>query len=236
MNGVSLEVEKGEFVGLIGPNGSGKTTLFNLISGVLKPDAGKIWFEGERIDGLMPHEIYRRGLVRSFQIPRTFWHVTVAENMILPSKNQIGESFLRAPFRRFWARQERELAEKTAETLSWLKLSDVYANWGSEISGGQAKLTEIGRAVMGEGKLVLLDEPAAGVALPLAHKIFKTIADIRQSRQVTFIVIEHRIDVLLEYVQRVVVMHEGKVIYDGDPSRVIKDRRVVEAYLGGAGA
>ncbi|MEM4288583.1 MAG: ABC transporter ATP-binding protein [Candidatus Caldarchaeum sp.] len=235
VNGVSFTAARGELIGLIGPNGSGKTTLFNLISGVLKPDAGGIWFEGERVDGLMPHELFKRGIVRSFQIPRTFWHLTVAENFMLAPAGQKGESPLKAPFRGLWVEQEKSLSEKAAEVLDWLHLLEVHQSWGSEVSGGQMKLTEIGRAVMGEGKLVLLDEPAAGVATPLAHKIFKTIQELNKIRNTTFIIIEHRIDMLLEYVQRVIVMHEGKIIYDGHPGSAVRDEKVIEAYLGGRG-
>jgi len=233
VNDVSFSVRRGEVVGLIGPNGSGKTTLFNLISGVLRPDAGEILFEGERIDGLPPHEIYRRGIVRSFQIPRTFDRVTVAENLMLAAKGQRGERPHVAPFRRLWVGQELALAGKVRDLLGFLKLSQVSRSWGSEVSGGQMKLTEIGRAIMGGGKLVLLDEPAAGVAVPLAHDIFSTLVRINRELGTTFIVIEHRLDILFEYVQRVMVMHEGRLIYDGDPDGVTKDRRVVEAYLGG---
>jgi branched-chain amino acid transport system ATP-binding protein len=126
-----------------------------------------------------------------------------------------------------------ELAEEARELLEFLKLSQVARNWGSEVSGGQMKLTEIGRAMMGRGRLVLLDEPAAGVAVPLAHDIFRTLLRINRELGTTFVIIEHRLDVLFEYVQRVMVMHEGRLIYDGDPQGVSKDSRVVEAYLGG---
>ncbi|MEN3047361.1 MAG: ABC transporter ATP-binding protein [Candidatus Caldarchaeales archaeon] len=232
VNRVSFSVDRGELVGLIGPNGSGKTTLFNLIAGVLKPDEGEIIFEGERIDGLRPDEVFRKGVIRSFQIPRTFWHVTVAENLALPAHPQVGERPHAAPFRRLWRRQELEVARRVSEVAEFLKLDAVHRNWGSEISGGQMKLTEIGRSMMSGGKLVLLDEPAAGVAVPLAHEIFRHIQAINRSSLTTFIIIEHKLDVLLEYVRRVLVMHEGRIIYDGDPTGAVRDRRVVEAYLG----
>ncbi|MCS7117568.1 MAG: ABC transporter ATP-binding protein [Thaumarchaeota archaeon] len=232
VNGVSFTVERGELVGLIGPNGSGKTTLFNLIAGVLKPDGGEILFDGERIDGLRPDEVFRRGVVRSFQIPRTFWHVTVAENLALPPRQQRGERPHVAPLRRLWRPQELEIARQVSELIDALKLTAVNRNWGSEISGGQMKLTEIGRSMMSEGKLVLLDEPAAGVAVPLAHEIFKHVSEVRSSKSTTFIIIEHKLDILLEYVERVLVMHEGRIIYDGDSSGAVRDQKVVEAYLG----
>jgi len=232
VNDVSFKVSRGEIVGIIGPNGSGKTTLFNLISGILKPDDGTIIFNGSRIDRLPPHEVFRRGIVRSFQIPRTFWHVTVAENLVLPPYPQRGENPLAAPIRRLWVRQELEISAKAYDIASLFKLLNVHGNWGSEISGGQMKLTEIARAMMGNGKLILLDEPAAGVAVPLAHDIFRHILEINQSHGTTFMVIEHKLDILLEYVHRVLVMHEGKIIYDGTPSEAVRDPRVIEAYIG----
>ncbi|MEM0441516.1 MAG: hypothetical protein QW463_07970, partial [Candidatus Caldarchaeum sp.] len=128
---------------------------------------------------------------------------------------------------------EVKLAENSAEILTLLRIDEVHTNWASEISGGQMKLTEIGRAVMGGGKLVLLDEPAAGVSIPLAHKVFKSIVDLNKRYETTFLIIEHRIELLFEYVRRVVVMHEGRIIFDGEPQNAVKDEKVIEAYLGG---
>jgi branched-chain amino acid transport system ATP-binding protein len=232
VNGVSLELEEGVIAGLIGPNGSGKTTLFNLITGVLRPDKGAIYFRGVRIDGLKPHEIYRHGIVRSFQIPRVFNKVTVSENFMLPPKNQRGENPFIAPFHRLWRKQEESLAEKAADLIEKLNLTQVYKTWSTNISGGQMKLTEIGRALMEKVYLVLLDEPTAGVAPNLAHEIFRFIREIRDMYGITFFIIEHRLDVLFKYVEKVFVMHQGKIIAEGSPEEIGKNPLVIEAYLG----
>jgi len=232
VDGVSFSVEEGALLGIIGPNGSGKTTLFNVISGVYKPDSGKIYFMGERIDGLEPHEVFKKGIVRSFQNPRLFLGMTVIENLMIPPRGQIGENPVKALFRGLWARQERSLAKKALEIIRAHQLTQVRLNWSGEVSGGQMKLIEISRALMGEPKLLLLDEPTAGVAPKLAREIFERIVKLRDELGLTFMIIEHRLDVLFDYVERVLVMHQGKIICDGPPDYVVKDERVVDAYLG----
>jgi branched-chain amino acid transport system ATP-binding protein len=232
IDGFTTKVDQGEFVGLIGPNGSGKTTLFNLISGVYPPDSGAITFRGEPIDGLDPWVIFARGVVRSFQNPRLFRGMTVVENVLVPPRDQKGERVLHAPFRKRWEDQETALARAALETLGQNQLQDVRLNWATDISGGQMKLLEASRAMMGEPKLLLLDEPTAGVAPKLATEIFDRIAVLRRERGLTFLIIEHRLEVLLEYVERVLVMHEGKLIFDGAPSAAVNDPLVIEAYLG----
>ena len=229
---VTLSLNRGEIVGLIGPNGSGKTTLFNIISGVYKPDSGRVLFEGKRIDGLPPHEIFRRGIMRSFQIPRTFTKLTVFENALLTSNPQPGESPLKALSPSSWGSKEVENAKRAVSVLKSLSLLEVSGSWASEVSGGQMKLTELSRVFMAKPKLILLDEPAAGVAPGLAHEIFRAIVRMRDELGLTFFIIEHRLDVLFEYVERVLVMHQGRIIVEGTPDEVVSDPLVEEAYLG----
>jgi branched-chain amino acid transport system ATP-binding protein len=206
--------------------------LFNLISGVYRPDSGAIAFRGERIDGFDPWKIFALGVVRSFQNPRLFRGMTVLENALVPPRNQTGERVTRAPFPERWAEQEVSLANAALETLMQNQLQEVRLNWATEISGGQMKLLEASRALMGEPSLLLLDEPTAGVAPKLATEIFDRIVALRGALGLTFLIIEHRLEVLLEYVERVLVMHEGALIFDGSPSAAVNDPQVVDAYLG----
>ena len=229
---VSAAVREGEIVGLIGPNGSGKTTLFNVITGVYKPDGGSIAFHGERIDGLEPHEIFAKGIVRCFQNPRLFAGMTVMENVLVPPRGQVGERVTAAPFPRRWSDQEAHLAAKALQTLAAQSLRGVRGSWATEVSGGQMKLLEVSRALMGEPRLLLLDEPTAGVAPKLAREIFDGIVGLRKELGLTFVVIEHRLDVLFDYVERVLVMHQGKLIFDGPPKDAQADPNVIDSYLG----
>lgn len=232
IDGLTAGASEGELVGLIGPNGSGKSTLFNVISGVYEPDEGMITFRGERIDGLDPWKVFARGIVRSFQNPRLFRGMTVLENALVPPRDQKGERIVNAPIPSRWEDQERALASDAVGILVRNQLQTVPLNWATDISGGQMKLLEVSRAMMGEPKLLLLDEPTAGVAPKLAREIFETIAVLRREHGLTFLIIEHRLDVLLDYVERVLVMHEGKLIFDGTPPAAVNDPRVIDAYLG----
>jgi branched-chain amino acid transport system ATP-binding protein len=229
---VSIEVEEGKIIGIVGPNGSGKTTLFNVISGVLKPTSGEIYFKGDRIDGLAPYEIFHRGIVRSYQIPRLFYGMTVRENSLVSPRNQIGESVIKAPIHSSWLPQESELTNRSLELLKMLQLDDLFNEPATNLSGGQQKLLEIGRALMGEPSLLLLDEPTAGVTPKLAIEIFDRIIDIQKRFHLAFVIIEHRLEILLDYAEYVHVMDKGSVIYSGLPSGVSKDARVIDAYLG----
>ena len=232
VDGVSADVAEGELVGLIGPNGSGKSTLFNVISGVYPSDGGTITFRGERIDRLEPWEIFARGVVRSFQNPRLFHGMTVLENALVPARDQKGERLADAPFPARWEGQEKVLAKNAIEVLGRNQLEAVRLHWATEISGGQMKLLEVSRTLMAEPKLLLLDEPTAGVAPRLAQEIFDRIAALRREHGLTFLIIEHRLEVLLNAVDRVLVMHAGRILFDGPPAKAVEDPAVIDAYLG----
>jgi branched-chain amino acid transport system ATP-binding protein len=230
---VSLEVKKGSIVGLIGQNGSGKSTLFNLISGALKKDpGGSVKFEGKPIDRLPPHKLFALGLGRTFQTPRLFSGMTVLENSMLSPKGQKGEKPFSAPFHSRWEPQELALAAKAKEQMARLEIEQIYGKWSNEISGGQMKLAQLSNAVMGDPKLLLLDEPTAGVAPRLAQDIFQSIGAERESKGTTFFIIEHRLAVLFKHVDTVFFMHQGKILAQGSPGEIVKDKRLVDAYLG----
>ncbi len=232
VNGVTLSIKKGGIVGLIGPNGSGKTTLFNVLTGVYKPDSGRVFFNGERIDGLQPHQIYHRGLVRTFQIPRILQKMTVLDNLMMSVKNP-GEGFLPALFKRkHWSKFEKDVKDKALEILGFLGLEEHCYVPAGELSGGQMKLLEIARALISEPSMMLLDEPTAGVNPVLANDIFMKLREIRKNMGVTLFIVEHRIELLMEYVDRVHVMHQGKIIAEGEPSDIIDNDYVIKVYLG----
>lgn len=232
VDGASLSVKRGSVTGLIGPNGSGKSTLFNLISGTEKEDSGTIYFDGKRIDKLPPHKIFELGMGRTFQTPRLFNGMSVLENTMTPGKDQTGERPIFAPFKSRWESQELKFAEKARNELSTLEIEKLYSKKSDEISGGQMKLLQLAVGLMGDPKMLLLDEPTAGVAPRLAQDIFESIARERENRGTTFLIIEHRLEVLFRHVDHVLVMHQGKIITEGRPDVVVKDQRVIDAYLG----
>ncbi|MEM1776208.1 MAG: ABC transporter ATP-binding protein [Nitrososphaerota archaeon] len=233
VNKVSLKIPEKSIIGLIGPNGSGKTTLFNLISGVLYPDSGQIFFRGLRIDRMPPHERFKLGLCYAFQIPRIFRGMTVLENTMVSLKKQLGEQFLIAPFRRKWINQEVKNAERVLSVLEDAQLVNLYDKLSSELSGGQIKLLQLVRTITSEPKLFLLDEPGAGVAPSLAKEIFRKISRLRDEEDLTFFIIEHRLDLLFDIVDKVYVMKRGEIIAEGRPEEIIENPKVKEAYLGG---
>jgi ABC-type branched-subunit amino acid transport system ATPase component len=233
LDNASFAVEEGSVTALIGPNGAGKTTAFNVISGFLKPDGGIIRFAGRRIEGLRGDQVARTGLVRAFQAPRVLTRMSVLDNMLLAGKDQPGERLSLT-----WLAPGRVAARELAvhrraidllELLRLLPLADAYAG---TLSGGQRKLLELGRALMVEPRMILLDEPMAGVAPVLAEQLLEHIRRLRAERGVTFCVIEHDMDVVMSISDRVIVMDEGRVIAQGTPDAIQRDERVIEAYLG----
>lgn len=233
LDGASLNVDEKTVTILIGPNGSGKTTLINVITGLQKPDEGHIYYASTEITGWSPQQIYRTGIARTFQIPSMFGKLTVLENLLVAEKNHPGESFTKSMVKRLWARKEREAVEKASRTLQLLGLSEQSNMPASLVSGGQMKLIEIGRALMSDAKLYLLDEPVSGVNPTLAHEIFARIIRLREQYGITFFIVEHRLDIALQYVDYVNAMVSGRVIAAGPPEQVINDAKVIEAYLGG---
>jgi branched-chain amino acid transport system ATP-binding protein len=232
VNNVSLTIPAGQIVGLIGPNGSGKSTLINLISGVMPLDSGRMHFDGHEITRQSADQIFQFGLVRSFQDPSLFFRMTTLDNALLPAKHQSGEQPALAPLHHRWAKQEADLAAVAAKTLSELQLGHHYVSLASDLSGGQMKLLELGRSLMGQPKLLLLDEPTAGVAPKLAYTIFEEIARLRQTLGLTFVIVEHRLEILFDFVDTVYVMHAGSVLAHGTPAEISANAQVREIYFG----
>jgi branched-chain amino acid transport system ATP-binding protein len=230
----SLEVKKGAITGLIGPNGAGKTTLFNLVTGFLRPDGGEILFKGERIDGLPPHEVFRRKICRTFQITREFGHMTVLENLMLVPENQRGEQILNTWFRPgLVKRQEREIRDKALAVLEFVELIDLKDEYAGILSGGQKKLLELAKTMMADPALILLDEPGAGVNRTLMRKLVANIRELCAEKGITFLIIEHDMDLVMSLCTPVIVMSEGQKLAEGTPDEIRSDKRVLEAYLGG---
>jgi ABC-type branched-subunit amino acid transport system ATPase component len=232
LNGADLAVEPGTITGLIGPNGAGKTTLFNCVSGLIPSEAGQVVFDGRDITGWSADRISRRGLVRTFQIARGFPRLSVLENLMLYGPRQPGE--------RLWAavvrppavgRREAELRDRAVATANRLNLLRVANEPASSLSGGQKKLLEIGRALMAEPRLILLDEPIAGVNPALAGEIAEHLEALRAAG-ITFLVIEHNMDVIARLCRPVVVMTEGRRLTEGPFADIARDSRVQAAYMG----
>lgn len=232
VNNACLDVPQGSITGLIGPNGAGKTTLFNLLSNFIRPDKGEVFLDGQPIHQLPPYQIALKGCVRTFQVARVLSRLTVLENMLLARPAQTGENFLQVWFQGAKIRQqERENRAKALDILDSIGLADKAQDYAGALSGGQRKLLEIGRALMTDPKLILLDEPAAGVNPTLIGQISDHI--IEWNRQgITFLIIEHNMDVIMSLCHHVWVLAEGTNLADGIPSEIQKNERVLEAYLG----
>ncbi|ARI79364.1 putative branched-chain amino acid transport ATP-binding protein LivG [Microcystis aeruginosa PCC 9432] len=232
VNNAYLDVPQGSITGLIGPNGAGKTTLFNLLSNFIRPDKGEVFLDGQPIHQLPPYQIALKGCVRTFQVARVLSRLTVLENMLLASPGQTGENFLKVWFQGAKIRQqEQENRAKALDILDSIGLGEKAHDYAGALSGGQRKLLEIGRALMTEPKLILLDEPAAGVNPTLIGQISDHI--IEWNRQgITFLIIEHNMDVIMSLCHHVWVLAEGTNLADGIPSEIQKNERVLKAYLG----
>lgn len=235
VDGCSFGIEKGKITGLIGPNGAGKTTLFNTVAGFYRPTDGRITLEGEDITGLSPDRLFHRGLVRTFQIPREFGRMTVLENLVVVPPHQRGENLLASWFR--WGevrRQERELVMRAEEVLDQLNLSHLRDELAGNLSGGQKKLLELGRTMMTPARVVLLDEPAAGVNRTLLAELATAIQQLNREHNYTFCIIEHDMDLIEQLCDWVVVMAQGQVLMQSTMAEVRRDRAVQDAYLGNA--
>ncbi len=226
-----LEVQRGVITSLIGPNGAGKTTFFNLLCGFDRADAGSWTFEGERADGVSPHVLARRGMVRTFQLTKTLARLTVLDNVLLAAPNQKGEGFLSALTRPRWSAQEDENRERAHDLLVRFKLDHLADEFGAGLSGGQRKLLEMARSLMAQPSLVMLDEPMAGVNPALTQSLLGHVTALRDEGT-SILFVEHDMDVIMTISDWVICMAEGRVIAEGRPSDVAGNPAVVEAYLG----
>ena len=233
VNNVNLEVKKSSITGLIGPNGAGKTTLFNTIAGLYTPENGEIYLEGKNISGLKPHELFNMGVLRTFQIAHEFSSLTVLENLMMVPGNQRGEKLIYALFGDKAVRQqEEEIRDKAIEVIEFLNLKHLTQEIAGNLSGGQKKLLELGRTMMVEANLVLLDEVGAGVNRTLLNEISDAIIRLNKERNYTFFVIEHDMELIEKICNPVIVMAEGGVLFEGKFSQVKSNEEVIEAYLG----
>ncbi|HEX2358253.1 MAG TPA: ABC transporter ATP-binding protein [Solirubrobacterales bacterium] len=233
VRGASFEVAQGSITALIGPNGAGKTTLFNVLTGFYRGDRGGISFAGDSIFGHPPYEIARRGMVRTFQITKALAAMPVIDNMMLAAPDQPGERFRNLFLHpRAVRRREREVREEAIELLDVFNLGKLADEYAGTLSGGQRKLLELARALMAKPRLLLLDEPMAGINPTLGKRLLDHMKRLRTEEGVTFLFIEHDMEVVMNHSDRVVVMAEGRVIASGGPQEVRKDQKVIDAYLG----
>jgi ABC-type branched-subunit amino acid transport system ATPase component len=234
VDGASFGVAQGSITALIGPNGAGKTTLFNVITGFLRGDGGSVRFAGDEVRSLPAYAIARRGMVRTFQITKALAAMPVIDNMMLAAPDQPGERLHNLLFRPgAMRRREREVHEQAVELLNVFDLRDLAGDYAGTLSGGQRKLLELARALMAQPKLLLLDEPMAGINPTLGKRLLDHMRRLRREQGMTFLFIEHDMEVVMNHSDRVIVMAGGRVIAEGEPHQVREDPDVVDAYLGG---
>lgn len=233
VNNCSLEVEKGTITGLIGPNGAGKTTLFNIVAGNLSPSSGKIIFDDKDISSLPPHKLFKLGILRTFQLAHEFSNMTSLENLMMVPNKQAGENLLNVWLKpRLVKENEIEVRQKANDVLDFLKLSHVKNELAGNLSGGQKKLLELGRTMMVDAKIVLLDEVAAGVNRTLLNDLASNIERMNQELGYTFFVIEHDMDLIARLCKTVIVMAAGEVIAQGNMDEIRQNPQIIEAYFG----
>lgn len=229
-----LKVEQSAITGLIGPNGAGKSTLFNIVAGVMSPCEGSVSLAGENVTGLPAHRMFERGLLRTFQIPHEFSHLSAIENLMMVPHRQAGENLMNTLFLASKVKaEENEVLEKASEIIEFIGLGHVKNELAGNLSGGQKKLLELGRTLMVDAKVVLLDEIGAGVNRTLLNSLAKNIETLNQEQGLTFFIIEHNMEFISRLCHSVNALVEGKVISSGKPDRVLTDPHVVEAYFGG---
>jgi branched-chain amino acid transport system ATP-binding protein len=233
VDGISIEIASGSITGLIGPNGAGKTTLFNTIAGLYAPSAGQVFLDGVDITGLQPHQLFSRGLLRTFQIAHEFPRLSVVENLMMVPGSQRGENLFNAWFRRSQiAEQEQAHNLRALEVIDFLKLGAVAGDLAGNLSGGQKKLLELGRTMMVDAKIVFLDEVGAGVNRSLLREIGDAILRLNREQNYTFCMIEHDMEFIARLCDPVICMAEGKLLAQGSAAEVQNNETVIEAYLG----
>ena len=230
---VSIEIVAGSITGLIGPNGAGKTTLFNTIAGLYAPTEGRVFLDDEEITGLQPHQLFGKGLLRTFQIAHEFTRLSVIENLMMVPGQQSGENLINTWFRRQQVtREERAINERAMEVIDFLNLGQVANEIAGNLSGGQKKLLELGRTMMVDAKIVFLDEVGAGVNRTLLREIGDAIIKLNQEKNYSFCMIEHDMDFISRLCDPVICMAEGAVLAEGTAAEVKNNEEVIEAYLG----
>ena len=235
VNRASLSIREGSITALIGPNGAGKTTFFNVITGFYKADGGSATFAGRQVLGKPSYAIARHGMVRTFQITKALARMPVIDNMMLGATDQPGERLVNVLFRPAgWRRREQEVHAQAMELLEVFNLARLADHYAGTLSGGQRKLLELARALMARPRFLLLDEPMAGINPTLGRRLLDHMQRLRAEEGVTFLFIEHDMEVVMNHSDRVIVMAEGHVIADGEPHEVRRDQAVIDAYLGGS--